>query len=102
MNKGLPYYEFDWGTEDPRRVVNQNLKLNLPSKISKFWISKIIQEYLAGKFKTETQKIVEVIIFTYISKEAVFFFLNSVTGICKAIQQTFFLDQCNILCAKNR
>ena len=99
--KGLPYYEFDWGTEDSRRIVKPKLEIKFTSRSLNFWISKVIQEYLAGKFKIETAKDSRsYYLHTYISKEAVFF-LNSVTGICKAITTNLlFLDQCKILCAK--
>ena len=99
--KGLPYYEFDWGTEDPRRITKPELEIKFTSRSLNFWISKVIQEYLAGKFETMTLKDSRsYYLQSYVSKEAVFF-LNSVTGICKAITTNLLsLDQCNILCAK--
>ena len=101
--KGLPYYEFDWGAEDPRRVVKPKLEIKFSSRSLNFWISRIIQqEYLSGNFEKTTLKDIHssYLYNTYISKEAVFF-LNSVTGICKAITTNLLsIDQCNILCAK--
>lgn len=99
--KSLPYYEFDWETEEPRRITKPKLDIRTTTKSLNFCISKIIQDYLAGKFEakmvTDENTGVKYLIQ---SKEAVFF-LNSVTGICKAITTNLLsIDQCNILCAK--
>jgi len=99
--KDLPYYELDWGSEDPRRVTKPKLEIKFTTRSLNYWISKVIQEYLSGKFETRTIKDSRSYqLYTYISKEAVFF-LNSVNGICKAITTNMLsLDQCNILCAQ--
>jgi hypothetical protein len=99
--KDLPYYELDWGAEDPRRVVKPKLEIKFTTRSLNYWISKVIQEYLSGKFETRTIKDSRSYqLYTYTSKEAVFF-LNSVNGICKAIITNMLSpDQCNILCAQ--
>jgi hypothetical protein len=96
----IPYYEFDWKTEDPSRVTNPKLVVNFVLKSLNFYISKVIQEYLSGDYETRVRKDKSGVITKYISNEAVFF-LNSVKGICKAITtNNLNIEQCNILCAK--
>ena len=99
--KDLPYYEFDWKTENPGRVVKPKLEIKFTSKSLNFEISKIIQSYLTGNFETKVKKDSQGVLYNLRSDEAVFF-LNSVKGICKAITTNLLsLNQCNILCAKN-
>jgi len=98
--KDLPYYEFDWKTEDPGRVTKPKLEIKFTTKSLNSCISKIIQSYLAGDFETRPRKDDSGRIWNFISDEAVFF-LNSVKGICKAITSNeLSLEQCNILCAR--
>ena len=96
----LPYYEFDWITEEPDRVTKPKLDIKFTAKSLNFWISKVIQDYLAGNFDTRTVTNEFGIMNLVKSREAVFF-LNSVKGICRAItSNNLSIDQCNILCAK--
>ena len=96
----LPYYEFDWITEEPNRVTKPKLDIKVTAKSLNFWISKVIQDYLAGNFDTRTITNESGIMNLIKSREAVFF-LNSVKGICRAITSNdLSIDQCNILCAK--
>ena len=98
--KDLPYYELDWKTEDPGRVVKPKLDIKFTTKSLNFCISKVIQDYLTGKFETRPRKDDMGRIWNFISDEAVFF-LNSVKGICRAITtNNLSIDQCNVLCAK--
>ncbi len=98
--KDLPYYEFDWKTMDPGRVVKPKLDIKFTTKSLNASISKIIQSYLAGDFETRPRKDDVGRIWNFRSDEAVFF-LNSVAGICKAITtNNLSIDQCNILCAR--
>ena len=96
--KDLPYYEFDWETDDPGRTKKPMIEIRFIQSITKS-ASQVIQSYLSGKFETRlnsrTGDIVE-------SKEATFF-MNSVNGICKVIRSNrLHLDQCNILCANTK
>ena len=96
----LPYYEFDWETMDPGRVVKPKLDIKFTTKSLNASISKVIQSYLAGDFEIAHIKDDVGRIWNFQSDEAVFF-LNSVAGICKAITtNNLSIDQCNILCAK--
>ncbi len=98
--KNLPYYEFDWKTMDPGRVIKPKLDIKFTTKSLNASISKIIQSYLAGDFETRPRKDDVGRIWNFRSDEAVFF-LNSVAGICKAITtNNLSIDQCNILCAR--
>ena len=98
--KDLPYYEFDWKTENSGRVVKPKLEIKFTTKSLNFEISRIIQSYLTGNFETKIKKDSHGVLYNLKSNEAVFF-LNSVKGICKAITTNLLsIDQCNILCAK--
>lgn len=95
--KDLPYYEFDWETEDPSRVKKPKLEIRFVTSSLNQAVNGVIQSYKDGRFDTridpETGKFVE-------SKEATLF-LNSVSGICQAIRTNkLHLDQCNVLCAQ--
>jgi len=93
----LPYYELDWKTEDPERVIKPKLEIKFTTRSLNEEAGRVIHSYLERKFETrlDTSGLVE-------SREAVLFF-NSVSGICQAIRSNnLHLDQCNILCAKNK
>ena len=93
--KDLPYYEFDWKTEDPGRVKKPKIEIKFTRNLNEEAKS-VITSYKNGKYdiriNPETKEIIE-------SKEAVLFF-NSVAGICQVIRTNrLHLDQCNIICA---
>jgi len=95
--KDLPYYEFDWATEDPWRVKKPKLEIRFVTSSLNKSVNTVIESYQAGRFDTrinsETGEFIE-------SREAVLF-LNSVSGICQAIRTNkLHLDQCNIICAQ--
>jgi len=95
--KDLPYYELDWETKEPGRVVKPKLEIRFVTSSLNQAVNGIIQSYLNGKFDTRidpnTNEFIE-------SNEAVLF-LNSVSGICQAIRTNkLHRDQCNIICAK--
>ena len=95
--KDLPYYEFDWATEDPGRVKKPKLEVRFVTSSLNKSVNTVIESYQAGRFDTrinsETGEFIE-------SREAVLF-LNSVSGICQAIRTNkLHLDQCNIICAQ--
>ena len=94
--RDLPYYEFDWMSEEPERMIKPDLNIKFTTRTLNEEAGKIIHSYQEGKFDTRLGEsgVVE-------SKEAVLFF-NSVSGICQAIRSNnLHLEQCNILCAKN-
>ena len=92
--KNLPYYELDWSTEDPDRVIKPKLEIKFSRSLNEE-AKRIINSYQQGKFDTRLRKdgIIE-------SKEAVIF-MNSVSSICQAIRSNkLHLKDCNILCAQ--
>ena len=95
--KNLPYYEFDWETEDPGRTKKPKLEIRFVTSSLNQAVNGVIQSYKDGRFDTridsETGKFIE-------SKEATLF-LNSVAGICQAIRSNkLHLSECNVLCAQ--
>jgi len=95
--KDLPYYEFDWETEDPGRVKKPKLEIRFVTSSLNKSVNTVIESYQSGRFDTrinsETGQFIE-------SREAVLF-LNSVSGICQAIRTNkLHLNQCNIICAQ--
>ena len=94
----LPYYELDWKTEEPERVIKPKLDIKFTTRSLNEEAGRIIHSYQIGKFDTridsKTGNLIE-------SREAVLFF-NSVTGICQAIRTNgLHLEECNIMCARN-
>lgn len=99
--KTIPFYEFDWSSDDKYRVKKPKLDVRLSNSVLTT-TKKIIQTYLDGKFegrfvkdgKTGEVNFVE-------SKEAVFY-LNSVNSILSIIRKMGLKpEQVNILCARN-
>ena len=95
--KDLPYYQFDWKTEDPGRIKKPKLEIRFVTTSLNKSINTVIQSYKDGRFDTridsETGKFIE-------SREVVLF-LNSVSGICQAIRSNdLHLDQVNVICAQ--
>jgi len=98
--KDLPYYELDWGEEDPGRIIKPNLIVNSCRSITKE-AEKVINSYrnesehVYASFIDESGKIVEIE-----SKEAVIY-VNSVRNICDIIKKTGLkLEETNVLCAR--
>ena len=95
--KDLPYYELDWETEDPLRVVRPDLRIRSTNSITSS-AEKIINEYKANNFEEILTKDGGSII----SNEAVFY-VNSVNNIISIIKRCDLKpDECNILCANTR
>ena len=98
--KNLPYYRFDWETEDPSRIINPNLNVRVTESIFKD-VVKVINNYKEGKFErsswidSDTGKISEIV-----SKEAVLY-MNAVKTICSMIVKCELTpDNTNVLCAR--
>ena len=90
----LPYYELDWKSEDPERVIKPKLDIKFVRSLNEE-AKRVINSYQQGKFDTRLREegIIE-------SKEAVIF-MNSVSSICQAIRTNkLHLEDCNILCAQ--
>jgi hypothetical protein len=98
--KNTPYYELDWETENPIRVLKPDLKIRAAEdgSISKT-ARKIINTYLDGKFESASVKDENGNIKVVESKEAVFF-VNSVNNICDIISKNKLSpSQVSIFCA---
>ena len=95
--RDLPYYELDWYTEDPGRIIKPDLDVFVMRTVGEK-VSEIIQKYLSGDFE-------EIVVMRngspirIVSDEAVFYVnsVNHITSIIKKNNLTF--DQCNILCS---
>ena len=98
--KNLPYYELDWETEQPGRVIKPDLKVRFTGSI----VSKakeIIQTYKDKNFEKFTYKDENGNINIVESKEAVFY-VNSVKNICDIIKGCKLSpEECNILCSQS-
>ena len=90
----LPFYELDWKTEDPSRVMSPELKVRKIKSITSE-VKRIINSYLNNEFSVLSDINGNIIQ----SKEAVFY-LNSVNDILKIIKTMGLTpDQVNILCS---
>ena len=95
--RDLPYYELDWYTEDPGRIIKPDLDVFVMRTVGEK-VSEIIQKYLSGDFE-------EIVVMRngspirIVSDEAVFY-VNSVNHITSIIKKNNLTsDQCNILCS---
>ena len=96
--KDLPYYELDWESEDPCRILKPDLKVRTCKSVNEP-AYKIIKEYLEGNFEKMSYKDEYGNIQTIESKE-VCFFVNSVINIIGIINKCGLKpDQCNIMIA---
>ena len=97
--KDLPYYELDWTSLDPTRLVKPNIQVKLMRSLSSI-TEKIISGYRQNGFFAETYGVGDngLPIKIY-SKEAVFF-VNSVDRIGTIIKDNNLADsEVNILCS---
>ncbi len=99
--KDLPYYELDWATEDPGRVIKPYLKTKLitPKKSLVGEVCKIVNTYKEGKFEKITRASEDGSFEEVYSKEAVIY-VNSVKNICDIIRKCeLTLENTNVLCS---
>ena len=99
--KDLPYYELDWASENPGRVVKPYLKTKLlTSKKSIVGeVEIIVNTYREGKFEKLTRQKEDGSFEEVYSKEAVFY-INSVKNLCDIIRKcNLKLEETNILCS---
>lgn len=96
--KNLPYYEFDWSSLDPNRIMKPQLKIRTSKSV--FTSAKeIIDSYKKEDFKTHYRKRDDGSIEMVESKEAVIY-VNSVNNILSIINKAELKpEECNILCA---
>ena len=97
--KDIPYYELDWKSECPQRVIKPSIQV-FPIKSITESVSKIITRYRLGDFEEYISTSANGIITRIPSTEAVFY-VNSVTNICNIIKKNKLTqEECNILCAR--
>ena len=95
--KDLPYYELDWETEDPSRLIKPDLNSYVMRTVGEK-ASEIIQNYLNNDFE-EIVVLRNGIPTRVISDEAVLY-VNSVNHITSIIKKNNLTpEQCNILCS---
>ena len=97
--KDLPYYELDWSTEDPGRVIKPYLKTKQVKRSLISEVFKIVDSYKEGKFEKLTRQLEDGTFEEVYSKEAVIY-VNSVKNICDIIRRCgLTLETTNVLCA---
>ena len=96
--KDLPYYELDWETEDPSRVIIPKLNTHSCYKSILPAAHDVIQSYLNEEFET-TATLVDGNVVNIESREAVLY-VNSVKNICDIVSKNKLkLENTNIICA---
>ena len=99
--KDLPFFEFDWATLEPTRVIKPNLTVCGVKSITGS-VEKIVRDYREGKFIKSSFLDRDGKIHEIESREAVFY-VNSVKNICDIIRKCELReDECNILCANTK
>lgn len=95
--RDLPYYELDWYTQDPTRIIKPSLEIRLMRSVGEK-AKEIIDSYLSGNFE-------EVVVMRngvptkIVSNEAVLY-VNSVNHIISIIRKSSLQpEQANILCS---
>lgn len=102
--KNLPYYELDWGAQDPSRITKP--KIN-PTPCARFItkVAEIVERYRTGVWRDSDNAVIRYRddqgqIQEFQSREAVFY-INSVKNICDIIKKCKLTqDECNIIVAK--
>ena len=96
--KNLPYFQFDWETEDKSRTIKPHLDIRSLKTVQSD-ASKIIESYKSGDFKTSARIGSDGKSEMVKSKEAVFY-VNSVNNIINIIDRSNLKpEEVNILCA---
>jgi hypothetical protein len=97
--KDLPFYELDWESEEPTRVLRPKLIVHSCSRSIIPAANKIIQSYLNKEFETTLINI-DGELKEVVSQEAVLY-VNSVKNICDIIKgNNLTIENTNVLCSK--
>jgi len=99
--KDLPYYELDWSTENPGRVIKPYLKTKMLSAKKSLVgeVERIINTYKSGQFEKLTRQLEDGTFEEVYSKEAVIY-VNSVKNICDIIRRCeLTIENTNVLCS---
>ena len=96
--KDLPYYELDWATENPTRLLRPDLKVRVIRSVVEKAVE-IINSYKTGDFETALSLDENNNVIPVISIEAVLY-VNSVKNIVSIIKKAGLKpDEVNVLCA---
>lgn len=96
--KDLPYYELDWESDQPGRVMKPKLSVRVSTSVYSS-AKRIITPYKEGKFEYKYIKSEDGSVDKIESKEAVIY-VNSVNNILSIIKSLDLQpEECNILCA---
>ena len=96
--KDLPYYELDWETENPMRVLRPDLDVKVIKSVTSKAVE-IINTYKSGNFE-ETVETDESGNLHYIKSTEAVLYINSVKNIVSIIKKAKLLpEEVNILCA---
>ena len=99
--KNLPYFEIDWVSEDPTRLLKPSLRVRYVQSILGPALD-IIRDYKSGIFEKSPKVNLDGSYDVIESREAVFY-VNSVENIIKIINKAGLLpEECNILCSKTK
>ena len=95
--KDLPYYELDWYTEDPSRVIKPDLDVFVMRTVGEK-ASEIIKKYLNNDF--ESIVVLRNGVPTKVVSDEAVLYVNSVNHITSIIKKNNLTpEQCNILCS---
>ena len=95
--KDLPYFELDWYTEDPSRVIKPDLDVFVMRTVGEK-ASEIIQKYLNNDF--ESIVVLRNGVPTRVVSDEAVLYVNSVNHITSIIKKNNLTpEQCNILCS---
>ena len=99
--KDLPYYELDWITEEPSRIIRPEISLKQCKSVI-YEINSVVKSYKSGNFESVVRKTKSDEIEEVISNEAVIY-VNSVKNICDIIRKNELTpDNTNVLCANTK
>ena len=96
--KDLPYYELDWASDDPGRVVRPEITPRQCKSVI-YEANNVVKSYLDGNFKSITYRDCTGKLIEVVSREAVIY-VNSVKNICEIIKKNGLTpENTNVLCA---
>ena len=99
--KDLPYYEFDWGAEEPGRIISPNIAIKSCRSIP-YEISRVIKSYQNGDFEKYVYFDEASGLYKEIESREAVIYVNSVANICSIIQcNELTPENTNVLCSRS-
>lgn len=97
--KNLPYYELDWETEEPSRVMSPEI-IARPTRSINETAKKIINDFKSGKYQKKALIDNNGIPIKVVESTELIFYVNSVKNICDIIRQNKLkFDDVSVICA---